>query len=220
MSDDLDFSKKIDQVFEEANLHLQKLRTQKLHEYEEIQQRHQQAAKLANDFATSIIKPRMEELARRFEHADFVEVDDKEGSVWTCRFKHTPRYPASTKLILSVTHDEEIHNILLDYRLEILPVFMKYDSADQLALPISDFDEQRATEWVESKLITFLKTYLKMEFVDQYQKENLVTDPVLNVRISKLTAQSHVDYQGHTYYFLTDESQQTFLKEPQKYVSE
>jgi YHS domain-containing protein len=57
-----------------------------------------------------------------------------------------------------------------------------------------------------------------LEFADQYQQENLVTDPVGEERFSRIYAEAQLDYMGKTYYFVTKENKERFAAEPERYV--
>jgi len=211
-------SERIQTEIARADEKLRALRETKSHEYEELQHRHRLSQELSERLEHDVIRPRMLELVSHFDNAEFIETEDNEGCLCAVQFKHTPRFPSSTTLRIGITHDAEVRNVLLIYDLEILPIFMQYERNDQLALPIDDADERLAARWIEDKLVEFVATYLQLEFVDQYQEQNLVTDPVARMRISKLIAQAQADYQGHTYYFLTEDNKRKFIGKPTDYV--
>ena len=45
------------------------------------------------------------------------------------------------ELSFRLGHDGPIENAIMDYRLEILPIFIKFDSHDQLVIPIDNPSE-------------------------------------------------------------------------------
>jgi YHS domain-containing protein len=115
-------------------------------------------------------------------------------------------------------HDGSIKNAILDYRLEILPIFIKFESHDQLFIPIDKPDEDAIAAWIDDKLVGFTRTYFEMYFTEQYQKQSFTRDPVINIRFPKAYAAGTKEYQGHTYHFYTEESLQAFETDPEEYV--
>ena len=164
------------------------------------------------------MRPRIKKLCAHFPNAELLEKEDPRACHCTVRFQHTPRFPATVTLLVGVAYDAEVRNVLLFYDLEILPVFLEYERKDQLALPVDNVDVERASRWIEDRLVRFVEDYLKLEFADQYQRDNLVTDPVANIRISRLIAQGEAESSGDTYYFLTKENEAAFRANPAAYV--
>lgn len=122
------------------------------------------------------------------------------------------------ELSFRLGHDGPIENATIDYRLEILPIFIKFDSHDQLVIPIDNPDEDAIAAWIDDKLVGFTRTYFEMYFTEQYQKQSFEMDPVMNVRFPRAFAAGEKEYQGHTYHFYTKESRQAFANNPSEYV--
>ena len=122
------------------------------------------------------------------------------------------------ELSFRLGHDGPIENAILDYRLEILPIFIKFDSHDQLVIPIDNPSEDAIAAWIDDKLVGFTRTYFEMYFTEQYQKQSFEMDPVMNVRFPRAFAAGKKEYQGRTYHFYTEESLQEFEKAPSEYV--
>lgn len=122
------------------------------------------------------------------------------------------------ELSFRLGHDGPIENAIMDYRLEILPIFIKFESHDQLVIPIDDPNEDAISAWIDDKLVGFTRTYFEMYFTEQYQKESFEMDPVMNIRFPRAFAAGEKEYQGHTYHFYTDESLQAFEKAPSQYA--
>ena len=51
---------------------------------------------------------------------------------------------ATVDLSFRVGHDGPIENVILDYRLEILPIYIEFDSHDQLLIPIDNPTTRRS----------------------------------------------------------------------------
>jgi len=126
--------------------------------------------------------------------------------------------PGKVELSFHLGHDNPIENAIMDYRLEILPIFIKFDSHDQLVIPIDNPSEDAIAAWIDDKLVGFTRTYFKMYFTEQYQKQNFEMDSVMNIRFPRAFAVGEKEYQGHTYHFYTKESFQAFEKDPSEYV--
>ena len=122
------------------------------------------------------------------------------------------------ELSFRLGHDGPIENAIMDYRLEILPVFIKFDSHDQLVIPIDNPNEDAIATWIDDKLVGFTRTYFEMYFTEQYQKQSFEMDQVMNIRFPRAFAAGKTDYQGRTYHFYTKESLQAFEKAPSEYV--
>jgi YHS domain-containing protein len=129
------------------------------------------------------------------------------------------RCPATVELSFHVGHDGPVENAFLDYKLDILPIFIKFDSHDQLVIPIANPNEAAIATWIDDKLVEFTRTYFKLYFTDQYQKQNLETDPVMSVRFPRAYAAAKKEYQGRMYHFYTNASFQEFEKNPSQFVS-
>jgi YHS domain-containing protein len=126
--------------------------------------------------------------------------------------------PAKVELSFRLGHDGPIENAILDYGLDILPIFIKFDSHDQLVIPIDKPSENAVAAWIDDKLVGFTRTYFELYFTDQYQKQSLETDPVMNLRFPRAFAAGKKEYQGNIYHFYTKESLQEFEKAPSDYV--
>ena len=122
------------------------------------------------------------------------------------------------ELSFCVGHDGSIENAIIDYHLEILPIFIKFDSHDQLLIPIGNPSEPAIAAWIDDKLVGFTRTYFEMYFTEQYQKRSFEIDPVMNIRFPRAFAAGKKDYQGRTYHFYTTDSLQAFEKAPSDYV--
>jgi YHS domain-containing protein len=126
--------------------------------------------------------------------------------------------PGKVELSFRLGHDGPIENAIIDYRLEILPIFIKFDSRAQLIIPIDNPNEDAIAAWIDDMLVGFTRTYFEMYFTEQYQKESFEMDPVMNIRFPRAFAAGKREYQGHTYHFYTNESLEAFEKAPSEYI--
>ena len=117
---------------------------------------------------------------------------------------------AHVRLTLDATHDEEVRNLVLDYDLEILPVFIKFTPHDRMETPVETPDMESVARWFDDRLVDFVKTYISIEFTEQYQRDHMVMDPVSKIRFPKAFAKCSLDRDGKTYFFVSDETRAQF----------
>lgn len=170
----------------------------------------------------AILLPRLESFAKVEVFKDIKKIVSLEGQGLDVRGFHgrtttlsipfSDACPAKVQLSFRVGHDGPVENAIMDYRLEILPIFFQFDNHDQLIVPISHPDEDAIAGWIEDKLVRFTRTFFELHFHDQYQQKHLETDVVMNIRFPKTDAVGKQEYEGRTYYFYTDESLLAFRK--------
>ncbi len=68
-------------------------------------------------------------------------------------------------------------------------------------------------------MLGFIDAYVQLQTLEQYQSENLVVDPVCQMRFNKAVAGSELIYEGRTYYFCVDECRRKFVADPQRYLT-
>jgi YHS domain-containing protein len=141
-----------------------------------------------------------------------------DGRTTTLSVPSSDACSAKVELSFRLGHDGLIVNALLDYRLEILPIFLKFDSHDQLVVPVDNPNEEMIGSWVDDKLVGFTRTFFEMYFTEQYQKKSFEMDPVMNIRFPRAFAAGKTEYQGRTYHFYTKESFAAFESSPGAYV--
>jgi YHS domain-containing protein len=184
----------------------------------EAEARHQRYTSLADRLMQEVIFPRMEKLKTLFDNA---RMSEARCSRHTCcvQFEHTARFPATAYLEIGVTRDGEIKTAVLQSQLEILPVFFPVDGKAEMAMLLDEVDENKAAAWVESRILHFADTYLRLETSDQYQHENIVTDPVCGMRVNIAFAPAQATYGNKTYYFCVPECRARFVESPERYLA-
>ena len=184
----------------------------------ETEQRHQRCTETADRLMRTVIRPRLKKLAECFANAELPDGDAAGRHHCMCTFKRTDRFPATTKLELAVSHDGLWENLLVQYKLEILPIFFQFKGDEQLRLPLDRVDDAQVAAWVDDRILDFVDTYLRLQSVEQYQRENHVTDPVCGMSINKVFAAATAEYEGRTYYFCVEDCRQKFLADPRAYL--
>ena len=175
-----------------------------------------------------ILQPRIEALTEVnvFKHAKRslgLERHGPEGrglheETITLSVPYSEECPANVVLSFRVGHDGPIENAIINYGLEILPVYVEFESRAKLLVPIDNPSDEAIAAWIDDRLVEFTRTYLELYFTDQYQKQSLETDPVMNIRFPRAFAAGKKEYQGRTYHFYTKESLQEFEQDPAAYV--
>ena len=140
------------------------------------------------------------------------------GTTTTLSVPSSDACSGKVELSFRVGHDGPIENAIMDYRLEILPIFIKFDSHDRLVIPIENPSEDAIAAWIDDKLVGFTRTYFEMYFTEQYQKKSFEMDPLMSIRFPRAFEAGNMEYQGRTYHFYTNESLQAFEKAPSDYV--
>ncbi len=166
---------------------------------------------LATRLIDEIVRPRVAAMAANFDNATLTPPLQTSSHVVACQLGRCNRFPATTSLTFTLSHDSAVESMVITFDLEILPVFIKYEGHDQKFIPLSTFDEHELAAWVEAKLIKFVETYLRLESTPAYQHDNLVSDPVCGTTITRNCAVSQEERAGQTFYFCSEHCHRKFL---------
>jgi YHS domain-containing protein len=180
--------------------------------------RRQQFSQLTARLIPAVVEPRVEEVVESFPNAELQHSTEGIGHYWKWTFAHTREFPATVELMIGIEHDDSIDNLVLQYTLEIVPVFFQFERHCQLVLPIESVLDDVVAEWIEGRILEFVDNYQQIEQVDQYRRETLVTDPVCGMQISRRTSVGEEQVSGRTYYFCTESCRQKFQTDPSQYV--
>jgi YHS domain-containing protein len=143
------------------------------------------------------------------------------------RVKTTPRLVPGTRevtfnfqshlgqvrLKLSAFTDREVEKLILSYDLQIIPVLMKFKPHDEIEFPLDAVDKEAVAKWIDDRLVEFVQTYFSMGENEIYLKEHMVEDPIAHVRFPKQAAARTLNWQGQTFYFLSEETCHEFASE-------
>jgi YHS domain-containing protein len=184
----------------------------------ETERRWRRFGEMGDELVRNILTPRLTTLAGYFDNARFLPAEEAGRYLAACEFRPTARFPARVRLEFSVGTDGQAENLVAYYRLQIRPAFFRFQSESQILFRLDSVDESRLTSWVEERLLDFVDTYLRLEELEPYQRENLVTDPVCGMIVPKPVAAGHVEYQGQSYFFCTEDCQKKFAEDPQHYL--
>jgi len=214
MSDVDVLTQRLQQSFDKAKRRVDDYQVAAGKSFEELQTRYQKFVAILDRVGPTIVRPRLEAMLNHFPGVQTKPVFTRQGREVTLNFDQTPDCPATVRLKFSVHHDEEIQNVLLKYELDILPMYVQFEQSSTLELPLEDVTDEAVIQWLDDRLVAFVDTYLSLQFVDQYQRDHMVVDPVMQVRFPKNFAHGQFDYQGQTYYFVSEQTQEAFVKNP------
>src|SRR5215831_16296573 len=133
-----------------------------------------------------VTKPRLEALVKRF--GDRAKVSPRIDSTSRAVTMDFQSELARIKLKFSAATDQEVRKLILLYDLEILPTLMQFDSHQQAEWPLDAIDRKAVGQWVDDRIVSFVKTYLSLHENQYYLKEHLVQDPIAGVRFPKFAA--------------------------------
>jgi hypothetical protein len=91
---------------------------------------------------------------------------------------------AKVRLRLSFYHDADIRNVVAEYLLEIVPVFVKFERQSRLETKIESFSEEAVVDWLDNRIVQFFRTYLAIHENSAYLAD-LVEDSIAKVRFQK-----------------------------------
>lgn len=218
MSTGSTFKSKLEAVKAEFAQSVDKLKTAAATDAKDLERRYQQYEKMRAELAEKVIKPRLEEIAAQVPGVTHDLKKDIDGANLTLSFPRTKERAALVELILSISHDDAFKQVIFGYELRIIPVFIEFEKFSKLSLPLDGLKTEQVAAWLDERLLSFMKTYLNMQFVEQYQRENMATDPVLNRRFPANLAVGTIEHKGTTYQFASPDSMKMFKADPDKYL--
>src|SRR5262249_14615982 len=119
---------------------------------------------------------------------------------------------AAVRLKFSAFTDRDIEKLHLTYDLEIIPVLMKFKSHDEIECPLGAVDKDVIGKWLDDRIVDFVHTYFALGDNDYYMKDQMVEDPVAQVRFPKLAAAATLDWHGKKFYFMSEETRREFVE--------
>jgi YHS domain-containing protein len=120
---------------------------------------------------------------------------------------------ARIDLRFSAVPDSEVRNIVFKYDLSIIPILMKFDSHDEIEFPLDAVDEAALGNWLDDRIVSFVKTYLSLHENQYYLKDHMVQDPIAKVKFPKYAAGAKLDVGGKTYYFVDETTLREFQQQ-------
>lgn len=210
MADVSSLMSRIDAEFAIVETHMKNIRDQEVKEYEGRRQRLDQLDKVFEKLR-EVWRPKLEALANKF--GDKVKITPRLTPLTKeAKFAFQSKL-AQIDLRFSASTDFEVRKVILTYDLDILPIYMKFDSHAETEFPIDNVDLKAAGQWIDDRIISFVKTYLALHEHHQYLKDAMVEDPIAGVRFPMFAAATSLEHGGKTYYFIGNETRLEFEKQ-------
>ncbi len=201
MADTQALTDRINAEFASAESRVKLLQEERVQAYHDRQERLDSLDKTLARLR-EVWQPRLAAVAQKFgEQVDVKPSIEHAKRSATFAFKSNL---AQIKLRFSVAPDEEVRNLVFQYNLDILPILMKFESHDELVLPLENLDENKLGQWLDDKIVSFVKSYLSLHENQYYLKDHMVEDPIAKVKFPKYAAGATLDVNGKTYYFIDD----------------
>jgi YHS domain-containing protein len=193
---------RIDAEIDAALQRVDKLKRLKVEEYQERQQRLEKLDHML-DGLSEVWKPRLDALAKKFGDRVNVQPHVQPGRR-SAAFKFKSEL-ASIDLRFSVSPDPDVSNVVFTSDLEILPILIKFNSHDEISFPLDSIDKSALGNWLDDRIVEFVRTYLSLHENQFYLKGHMVEDPIAKIEFPKYAAGATLEVGGKTLYFI-DES--------------
>ena len=122
---------------------------------------------------------------------------------------------ANMTLKMSVSTTSDVKQLVLDYDLLIVPVFIEYERHARLEMPLDKIDRQALGAWIDDRLMDCVKAYLAMQENEHYLQRAMVQDPISKTRFLREEAAAKFEHNGKTEYFSSEESLRQFKQKHQ-----
>jgi YHS domain-containing protein len=207
MADLADLLKRIDAEFTALGGKIEHARAEQLQEHRARRKRLAAFEKLMDPVPT-VWEPRLKALQQRFgDQIKVTPVLSSASRQVTLEFQSDL---ARIRLRFSLATDRDIRKLILNYDLSIIPVFIQFDSHKEAEWPLDGFDMRKAADWLDDRIVDFVRTYLSLHENEQYLKDHMVEDPVAGVRFPRFAAGTSLEWGGKTYYFIGEETRREF----------
>lgn len=206
-----EFSARLDMEFELIPTAIDERRALLEREYHERQKRLAELFVPALAELRAIWEPRRDALLARFKDTIHImpAMSDDFGTVSFSLDSPLARITLRFKF----SHDLEVRNINLEYRLDVVPILMKIDDYSTLDLKLEDFDSNLAALWLEDRMVSFIRSFVELNGNQYYLKDHMVEDVIAHVRMPRSVAAETVDWDGHKYYFICADTRREFEKQ-------
>jgi YHS domain-containing protein len=204
---------RLDAEFSKLQKSVSDFQQSQVREYEDREKRFADQFTPVVERLKEIWRPRLESLIERFKDAVKVQPVLKPHSRQIALSFQSPL--ARVNLQFSAGHDADVRNLILTHDLEILPVYAEFEKHAELALPLplSAKDETAVANWLDDRIVGFVRTYLGLQTNQYYLKDHMVEDPVAKVKFPKYSAKVTLDHEKKTYYFIGEETCEQFRRE-------
>lgn len=207
MSVSSDLAKRMDAEINAAFERVEQLRTKNVAEFQGRQQRLEKLDQRLHELR-DIWRPRLEALANKFGERANVQPQLESGRR-SATFKFKSEL-ASIDLRFAVMPDSEVNNVVFTYDLEVLPILMKFDAHDSIEFPLDAVDKAALANWLDDRIVDFVRTYLSLHENQYYLKGHMVEDPIARIQFPKYAAGATLEEGGKTTYFIDESTLREF----------
>src|SRR4051794_21940769 len=180
-----DLSSRLDAVVEEARTRVKVFQMEAGQEHREGRARFQKFLPIADRIA-AMAREKLERLRERVEFdVTPVHSQTEQFYVRSVVLDVKSELAGVVKGSFRLTHDAGVSHILLDYDLEIIPVFFRFDPHARLDIPIEGYDEAAVGKWLDDRIVDFANAYVELHSTKQYQDRVLVSDTVAGISFPK-----------------------------------
>jgi hypothetical protein len=201
---------RIDGAFAAAEKRMKELQSQHVEEFDAHRQRLERLPQIL-EHLQGIWRPRLEVLAAKFGDRVGVKPNLEPGQR-SALFEFTSEL-ARIELRFTVSPDHEVQNLVFTSDLKIIPILMKFDSHDEIELPLDGIDEAALGQWLDDRIVSFIQTYLAINENQHYLKGHLVEDPIAKIQFPKYAAGATLDLDGKKVYFIDDCTRREFERQ-------
>jgi YHS domain-containing protein len=165
------------------------------------------------DELREIWKPRLELLVKEFGYR-VKTTPHVVPSMRDVTFSFLSRF-ANIRLRFTALPDRDFQQVVLSFLLEITPAVIHYQPYAQLEFPLSAVDKEVAAKWFDDRIMDFVQTYLAIEKIELFPKDQMVEDPVAGVQFPKFAAAATLEWEGQKFYFISEDTRRKFETEKQ-----
>jgi len=210
MADIQDLIARVDLEFSLSDEKIKKFQNEQVEAYRERQKRLEHLGEVFQKLR-EVWKPRLDVLSQKF--GDKVQVKPTfVPSLREAKFEIQSKL-ADISLKFTASTDANVTEIILSYDLRITPTLMNFESHSELKMPLDKIEPEKVAQWVEDRIISFIRTYQSLQENELYLKDPMVEDPVVGVRFPKFAAGATLDWKGKKLYFVSEETLGEFKKQ-------
>jgi YHS domain-containing protein len=179
----------------------------------ESDRREQQFFEIARKCFHEVVLPRMETLAAVFPNASPVERSEDPITA-RMTFRSTNEFPVGADLSIRLGHDREIREMVLTWKVEILPILVDYERQASWRTRLEELDMDQVGTFLEERVFQFTHDYLRIHDPGSpYMQSSLVIDPVCGMKFSSSEAACTLEHEGRTYYFCAESCRERYRSE-------
>jgi len=201
-----DVSNLIQRIRDEFAASQQKLKgfqAQQVESHHARQKREEKLEQLFDQLA-EVWRPRLEALAKEFGDQVKVTPTLQRGKRQASMEVKSPL--ASIRLQFSAAGNSDVTQLVLGYDLEILPILMEIERHAEISMPLDEVDPQAIGQWLDDRIVGFVKTYLSLHENEYYLKDQMVEDSIAGMRFPKFAAGATRQRGNETFYFISEET--------------